>query len=246
MKKASKNSTQSKLISYPNIIGLGKEWSDIVDTLSKISGYYRELNRVLSFGKDVEIRREAVKDLSDKPKMVLDLGAGDGSFTEVACNEYPGIELIIMLDVLSEMLSKARKTPNVEKVQGVFEYLPFRGSLFDHVLAAFSLRDARDLEKALAEVSNVLRKSGRLIVVDLGKPDNLLKRCLISFYWVVIAPLHAFLRLGTRGLESIKIMKTLKSYPVTSQLVKIYRRYFHQVMIVEKLMGSAIILKAQK
>lgn len=226
--------------------GLGKEWVEIIDTLSKISSYYKELNKIISLGKDVEIRREAVKSFLENPKMVLDLGAGDGSFSETVLNEYPSIDLVIMLDVLPEMLAKARKTPNIEKVQAVFEYLPFRDCLFDHSLAAFSLRDAIDLEKALTEVNYVLRRSGKLIVVDLGKPDNLLKRCLISFYWMVIAPLHAFLRLGAKGLTSRKILKTLKSYPATSQLLQIYQRYFHQVELIEKFLGSAIILKAQK
>lgn len=226
--------------------GLGKEWTDIINILSKISSYYKELNEVISFGKDIKIRKEAVKSFLEEPKIVLDIGAGDGSLTEIVYEEYPKIDLIIMLDISLEMLMKARKIPNTEKVRGMFEYLPFRDSSFDHVLAAFSLRDAMDLEKALTEIIHVLRKSGKLIVVDLGKPDNLLRRCLVSLYWTVIAPLHAFLRLGARGLASVKIMKTLKFYPVTGQLLQIYRRYFNRVMLVERYMGFVIILEAQK
>jgi demethylmenaquinone methyltransferase/2-methoxy-6-polyprenyl-1,4-benzoquinol methylase len=226
--------------------GLGKEWSDIVNSLLRISNYYRELNNAISFGTDIKVRREAVERSLKDPKTVLDLGAGDGSLTEIVLDKYPNIDLLIMLDVLPEMLLKAGKTPNIEKVQGVFEHLPFRDSVFDYALAAFSLRDAMDLEGALNEISNVLRKAGKLIVVDLGKPNNPLKRHLINFYWTVIAPLHAFLRLGFKGLSSMKIKKTLKFYPTTSQLLHIYSRYFHQAVLVEKFMGSVIILEASK
>jgi len=226
--------------------GLGKEWLDIVNTLLRISSYYRELNNAISFGRDIKVRREAVERSLKDPKIVLDLGAGDGSLTEIVLDRYPSIDLLIMLDALPEMLLKARKAPNIEKVQGVFEYLPFRDSVFDYALAAFSLRDAIDLERALNEVSNALRKASKLIVVDLGKPNNLLKRHLINLYWTIIAPLHAFLKLGFKGLSSIKIKKTLKFYPMTNQLLHIYSKYFHQAVIVEKFMGSVIILEASK
>jgi demethylmenaquinone methyltransferase/2-methoxy-6-polyprenyl-1,4-benzoquinol methylase len=226
--------------------GLGKQWFDIVNTLLKVSSYYRELNNAISFGRDIKVRREAVERFLKNPKTVLDLGAGDGSLTEIVLDKYPNIDLLIMLDVLPEMLLKAKKAPNIEKIQAVFEYLPFRDSVFDYALAAFSLRDAIDLERALNEISNVLGGAGKLIVVDLGKPSNLLKRHLINFYWTIIAPLHAFLRLGFKGLSSIKIKKTLKFYPTTNQLLHIYNRYFYQTVLVEKFMGSVIILEASK
>jgi len=41
--------------------GLGKEWSDIVNSLLRISNYYRELNNAISFGTDIKVRREAVE-----------------------------------------------------------------------------------------------------------------------------------------------------------------------------------------
>lgn len=226
--------------------GLGKEWSSIVNTLSKLSSYYREFNNVISFGTDTKIRRDAVKKFLKDPKIVLDLGAGDGDLTEIVVEEYPDTDLLIMLDVLPEMLVKARKIPNVEKVQGVFEYLPFRGSVFYHALAAFSLRDAMDLERALSEIKHVLRGSGKLVVIDLGKPDNCLKRCLISFYWSVIAPFYTFLRLGFKGLVCIKIKKTLKPYPTINRLLQIYKSYFHQVKLIERFMGAIIIIEASK
>jgi demethylmenaquinone methyltransferase/2-methoxy-6-polyprenyl-1,4-benzoquinol methylase len=226
--------------------GLGKQWFDIVNTLLKVSSYYRELNNAISFGRDIKVRREAVERFLKNPKTVLDLGAGDGSLTEIVLDEYPNIDHLIMLDALSEMLLKAKRAQNIEKIQAVFEYLPFRDSVFDYALAAFSLRDAIDLERALNEISNVLGGAGKLIVVDLGKPSNLLKRHLINFYWTIIAPLHAFLRLGFKGLSSIKIKKTLKFYPTTNQLLHIYNRYFHQTVLVEKFMGSVIILEASK
>ena len=226
--------------------GLGEEWSNIITTLSKLSSYYRELNNTISFGLDMKIRREAIEKSLKAPRIVLDLGSGDGCLTEIVVERFPHISLVVMLDVLPEMLRKARRIQNVERVQAVFEYLPFRRSVFDHVLAAFSLRDALNLEKALDEIDKVLADHGRLIVIDLGKPDNCLKRFLTSFYWTVIAPIYAFIRLGSKGLVSMKIRETLKSYPTTRRLLQVYDKYFRQVKLVEKFIGFIIVIEASK
>lgn len=194
----------------------------------------------------MKIRREAVEKSVKAPKIVMDLGSGDGCLTEVVVDRFPHIDLVVMLDVLPEMLRKASRIQNVERVQAVFEHLPFRHSVFDHVLAAFSLRDALNLEKALNEVNRVLADSGKLVVIDLGKPDNYLKRFLTNFYWTVIAPIYAFIRLGFKGLISIKIRKTLEFYPTTRRLLKVYEKYFRQVKLIEKFIGFIIVIEASK
>ena len=55
----------------------------------------------------------------------------------------------------------------------VFEYMPFREGIFDAVLCGYSLRDSIHLQQAIKEMHRVLKVRGRLIIIDLGKPDNL-------------------------------------------------------------------------
>ncbi|MCS7126419.1 MAG: class I SAM-dependent methyltransferase [Aigarchaeota archaeon] len=227
--------------------GLGQEWTKTIRALSKISDYYRELNSVISLGTDLKIRREAIEKFLKQPRIVLDLGSGDGVFTEVTIFSKPSIHLVVMLDVLLEMLKKAKKIDNVEKVQGTFEHLPFRDLGFDNIIAAFSLRDSINLEKALSEIKRIMKDHGGLVVVDLGKPDTYLKRFLIFFYWNVIAPLIAMIKLGSRGIfSSLEIARTLKPYPTNSHLAKIYKKYFSHTVLFEKFIGGVILLHASK
>lgn len=226
--------------------GLGKNWDRTVKVLSEISRVYRKFNRAISLGRDIEIRREAVKMSAKDPRVVIDLGSGDGTFTEIAVSAFPTLEMVVMLDVLPEMLKNSVKGDKTERVQGVFECLPFRDEVFDHALAAFSLRDAKDLERALEEVRRVLRADGKLILVDLGKPDSFPVRWAVYAYWAAIAPLLATLRVGLKGTASLEILRTLMAHPPNSELFEIYKRYFSSVSLRKGLMGGLIMLEASR
>lgn len=226
--------------------GLGRDWGKIVKALSKASEFYRALNAAISFGRDRGLRKEAVKGVLKEPKVVLDLGAGDGAMSEVVLSEYPGIELTVMLDFLPEMLERARMNGRAERIVGLFEQLPFRNECCDAVVAAFSLRDSIDLERALGEVWRVLRNRGMLLVLDLAKPDSPIKRTMIKLYWMIIAPLAAVIRLGRKGAVAFLIHLTYTLHPTTSKLVEIYRRFFGDVWVEERFMGGIMILRASK
>ncbi|MEN2974687.1 MAG: class I SAM-dependent methyltransferase [Candidatus Caldarchaeales archaeon] len=227
--------------------GLGKEWTKTIRALSKISSYYRELNSVVSLGNDIKIRREAIEKFLKQPRIVLDLGSGDGVSTEITIFTKPSIYLVVMLDVLLEMLKKAKRMDNVEKVQGTFEHLPFRDLGFDNIIAAFSLRDSMNLEEALSEIKRVMNDRGGLVVVDLGKPNPYLKRFLIYFYWTLIAPFIAMVKLGFRGIFGcLEIARTLKHHPTNSNLAEIYKKYFLHLVLFEKFIGGVILLHASK
>ena len=44
------------------------------------------------------------------------------------------------------------------------------------------LRDAINLRIAISEIHRVLKKDGRFVIVDLGKPDSAFIRAGVSFY----------------------------------------------------------------
>src|SRR3972149_4371210 len=49
----------------------------------------------------------------------------------------------------------------------------------DAVLCGYSLRDSFSLVEAISEVHRVLKNGGRFIIVDIGKPDNVLLRSFV-------------------------------------------------------------------
>ena len=59
--------------------------------------------------------------------------------------------------------------------------MPFRSGGFDAIMCGYSLRDAIGLRIAISEAHRVLRKGGRFVIVDLGKPDSRFVRVVWDF-----------------------------------------------------------------
>ena len=79
--------------------------------------------------------------------------------------------------------------------------MPFQHNAFDVVMCGYSLRDAIELKQAIAEMHRVLKQGGRLIIVDLGKPDNAVLRAFVSFYLKYLLGIVAFMVAGKAGLN---------------------------------------------
>ncbi|MCS7109950.1 MAG: class I SAM-dependent methyltransferase [Candidatus Caldarchaeum sp.] len=228
--------------------GLGKEWGKVVAALQNLVHVYDRLNQTISFNSDMKLRAECIDGKIESGYRVLDAGCGNGIFSRILLEKQPAVGEVVLLDALAPMLRQAvAKIPvgRTHAVLAVFEYMPFREKAFDSVLMGFSLRDAINMDAAMSEVKRVTKESGRLLVVDLGKPANIFKTFLISFYWFVLAPFFAFLRLGKVGLNASAIFTTYKRLPTNGELKKLANRFFHAVEVQEKMMGAAMIMNAQ-
>ncbi len=226
-------------------LGLGEIWPEVIKSLRKLAPVYDRLNRIISLNTDISLRVEGVSGRVGEGELVLDAGAGNGIFTEILLMEQPNVRDVVMLDTLPEMLSKAVEKVNMKvahPVVGVFEKIPFRANVFDCVLMGFSLRDAMNMHVALSEIRRVTQPNGKLIVVDLGKPDSFLKRIVIAVYWCLVAPLLAFIRLGFVGLNVFSIYKTYRRLPSNREMRNLLKNFFKEVEVREKVMGGVVIV----
>ena len=73
-------------------------------------------------------------------------------------------------------ITKIPLAPEFDRVQCVFEFLPFRPGIFGSAVAGFSLRDSQDLETALTQIRRAVRPGGRFAFCDLGKPRDRARR----------------------------------------------------------------------
>ncbi len=225
--------------------GLGEYWPKVLNALRKVAPVYDKLNRVISFNSDMALRAEAVEGRIAEDELILDAGAGNGVFSEILLKQQPHVHDVVMLDMLVDMLSSAVEKVPREKthaVIAVFEKMPFREKVFDDVLMGFSLRDARDMMATLSEVRRVIKPEGKMVVVDLGKPDNRLRTLAIGLYWRFVAPIMAFVRLGLVGLTVYSIYKTYERLPTNNEMRRLLRRFFKHVELHERVMGGALIV----
>jgi len=165
-------------------VGLGSYWGEVLDVLREIIPVYDKVNSYISLGKDSEHRNRAIKGKIQNGDKILDAGSGFGNMSKTALDVANGEVEIMLYDPLLAMIKNTdrlfKKKP--EATCGVFEHVPFKDQQFDVVLSGYSLRDAISLNTAISEIHRVLKKGGKWIIVDLGKPDELIDRFGVSFY----------------------------------------------------------------
>ena len=230
-------------------MGLGSSyWNEVIEVLREIIPVYDKVNSIISLGKDVKHRNQGISGRVFPGNKILDAGSGFGNMSKTALKLTNGDLSITLYDPLVPMLKNTgtyfEKTPNM--TNGVFEHIPFKEEEFDAVLCGYSLRDAINLRIAISEIHRVLRKDGRMVIVDLGKPDESFFRMGVSFYLRCILPILAFSAAGKLGLKFGTLYGTYKRWPQNKKLEELLLEKFSRVEFEKDLMGGAIIVAAYK
>ena len=229
-------------------MGLGSYWGEVIDTLKEIIPVYDKVNSYISLGRDVEHRNRAIKGRINRGDSILDAGSGFGNMSKIAAKIVDNDLSIILYDPLFPMLKNTGRLfdEKLDCACGVFEHVPFQNEEFDMVLSGYSLRDAISLRTAIAEMHRVLKKNGRWVIVDLGKPDELIIRFGVTFYLRMILPIIAFIAGGKLGLKFATLYGTYKLWPQNKKLENLLLEKFSRVEFKKELMGGAIIVAAYK
>jgi demethylmenaquinone methyltransferase/2-methoxy-6-polyprenyl-1,4-benzoquinol methylase len=230
--------------------GLGSRyWTEVMEVLRAVIPVYDKVNKVISLGKDDKYRLKGIRGLVRSGNMILDAGSGYGNMSRLALAETRGDAKIVMYDPLLEMLANIKNPllgSHTALYSGVFEYMPFREGIFDAVLCGYSLRDSIHLQQAIAEIHRVLKIGGRLVVIDLGKPDNYILRGMVSVYLKYFLGIFAYLAAGSSGLKFKTLYGTYVRWPKNSELEHMLKEKFSQVQFDKGMMGGAVIIAAYK
>jgi demethylmenaquinone methyltransferase/2-methoxy-6-polyprenyl-1,4-benzoquinol methylase len=138
----------------------------------RIAPVYDAMNRVMTAGLDRRWRRLAAEAVVRPGDRVLDACCGTG---DVAMAAVDAGARVTGLDFSERMLERARrKSPEVDWVQGDALALPFADGSFDAATVGFGVRNLDDLERGLAELRRVLRRGGRLAILEITRPRGVL------------------------------------------------------------------------
>ncbi len=215
----------------------------------RIAPYYDFLNRVLSLGIDTRWRRKLVRKISaPKPGQVLDVATGTGDVALEIHRQLPD-SLITGADISEEMLEIGRKkvakkglTEQICLQAGDSENLPFPDNTFDAITVAFGVRNFEDLDLGLKEMNRVLKKGGKLAVLEFSKPVSFPFKQMYNAYFRYVLPLigrltskdpraYSYLYESVQafpdGEDFIRILKnngykTLENIPLTFGICTIY------------------------
>lgn len=228
--------------------GLGSYWGEVINVLGQIIPVYDKVNSIISLGKDTQHRDRGITGRIGAGDSVLDAGSGFGNMSRAALRIAGGDITVTLYDPLIPMLkgTGGRFDSEPDMANGVFEHMPFRDGGFDAAMCGYSLRDAIRLREAISELHRVLKDGGRLVIVDLGKPDGTITRAGVSFYLRCILPVLALAAGGRLGLKFGTLYGTFKRWPRNKDLEGLLLEKFSRVEFEKGLMGGAIMVAAYK
>lgn len=238
-----------------NVRGLSKEtWQEVIKAIEESIPLYDQVNDVVSFGKAQIARSHAIQSLGLRDgAIVLDGGIGPGTTSKLLLSAVKP-SMIIGLDESVKQLEAAKvnlaplNSGQVHVVRSSFEYLPFKAGTFDGIITCYALRDSLDLSRSLAEYSRVCSPCGSFADVDIGKPDNPLKRWGSIVYVKYIMPMRAKMTIRNRmkGNPWRMIAPTFATLPRNSVMLDMVKEQFVKTESKEFLSGGVIVITGRK
>jgi demethylmenaquinone methyltransferase/2-methoxy-6-polyprenyl-1,4-benzoquinol methylase len=147
-----------------------------------IAKRYDLANHLLSCGIDFYWRKRAADIVASWcPDKIVDLATGTGDLALALQRKLPDAE-VVGIDFLPEMLTLAQRKGVVKTILADAMKLPFPDASFDCVTIAFGLRNMENWERALTEMSRVLKRNGHLLVLEFALPTGSILRTIYRFY----------------------------------------------------------------
>jgi demethylmenaquinone methyltransferase/2-methoxy-6-polyprenyl-1,4-benzoquinol methylase len=170
--------------------------TDVEKIFSLIAKRYDMLNSILTLNIDKLWRRKAIKICDIKESQtVLDLCCGTGQMINYECKAVGKNTTVIGVDFSQEMLNVGTKRLNqslkdykFKLIKGSILELPFEENTFDCITIAFGLRNIQDKNKALSEMYRVLKPGGKVVCLELSKPNIPILKNIYDLYFNHVLP----------------------------------------------------------
>jgi len=195
-----------------------------------IAPYYDFLNRFLTLGIDTIWRKKAINELKSlDPKKILDVATGTGDVAIEITKQLNPTE-IIGLDISKEMLEIGKKKISKKKLSDIIqmelgdsENLRFENNTFDAITVSFGVRNFENLEKGISEMNRVLKKDGKLIVLEFSKPTIFPFKQLFNFYFKYILPLIG--RFTSKDKHAYSYLyESVQAFPEGNEFIKVLEK----------------------
>lgn len=170
--------------------------AQVADMFNDIAVKYDFLNHFLSLGIDKIWRRKAIAAIKTvHPKNILDVATGTGDLAIAAATTLKP-QKITGIDIATEMLKIGREKIEKQKLSGIIhletgdsEALRFENNYFDAITCAYGVRNFEHVEAGLKEMYRVMKKGGKLAILEFSQPTAFPVKQLYRFYFKHILPM---------------------------------------------------------
>lgn len=169
----------------------GERDAYIARMFNETASDYDRIERVLAFGSGRWYRREALRRAGlGEGMQVLDVGIGTGLVAREALALAGARGVVVGVDPSPGMMAEI-SVPGIELRTGRAEALPVADACADFLSMGYALRHINDLGAAFAEFHRALRPGGRLLVLEITRPEGRIGLLALKTYMRLGVPLIA-------------------------------------------------------
>ncbi|MBT4325116.1 MAG: ubiquinone/menaquinone biosynthesis methyltransferase [Cryomorphaceae bacterium] len=201
------------------------EESYIKNIFESISKDYDLMNDLITFKYHSKWKKEiAMIGKEDNPKVILDIATGTGdiaiNLSKLKDSQIIGVDISEkMLDVAGDKIRKMNIT-NITLELSKAEKLKYKNNFFDLISIGYGVRNFEDLINGLKESYRVLKKNGKLIILETSVPNNFLIKYLYLLFTSIYIPLISFI--FTKNMKAYNyLLDSTKEFPHEKEFKKI-------------------------
>ena len=201
------------------------EESYIKNIFESISKDYDLMNDLITFKYHSKWKKEIVMIAKeDNPKVILDIATGTGdiaiNLSKLKDSQIIGVDISEkMLDVAGDKIRKMNIT-NITFELSKAEKLKYKNNFFDLISIGYGVRNFEDLINGLKESYRVLKKNGKLIILETSVPNNFLIKYLYLLFTSIYVPLISFI--FTKNIKAYNyLLDSTKEFPHEKEFKKI-------------------------
>ena len=217
---------------------------------NEISKFYDIMNFIMTLGVDKLWRKKIVKKLDNiKNGKILDIATGTGELAieikKKCSNKIYGIDISEkMIEIAYKKIRKLGFN-NIKLYVGDSQKMPFQNNFFDAVTISFGVRNFENLNKCLLEIKRVLKKNGKLIILETSVPKSKFLKFIYKIYFKLIISISFLISKKTYAYKYL--YNSASFFPFGEAFKKILINNGFKVISNEKqLFGVAMIYSALK
>ncbi|MHB8646029.1 MAG: bifunctional demethylmenaquinone methyltransferase/2-methoxy-6-polyprenyl-1,4-benzoquinol methylase UbiE [Thermomicrobiales bacterium] len=196
-----------------------------------IAPRYDLMNRVMTFGMDRGWRNAVVARAAPLTGgRALDVATGTGDIAIALARRVGPRGMVLATDFSEAMMRPGPGKAMKAGVGSIVRFmaadaldLPFPDNTFDCVTTGFAMRNVTDIERAFREMWRVTKPGGRVVCLEVAKPDFPPARFLHQMYFNHVVPLLG--RIITGNGEAYRYLpESARNFPPPPALAAIMER----------------------
>ncbi|WKZ32675.1 MAG: bifunctional demethylmenaquinone methyltransferase/2-methoxy-6-polyprenyl-1,4-benzoquinol methylase UbiE [Thermodesulfobacteriota bacterium] len=197
------------------------------EVFDSVAQRYDLMNDLMSFGIHRLWKRFVASEAGLRPgQSALDVAGGTADIALLMADRVGSEGSVVVFDINGEMLKVGRDKcvdrgylSNIRFAQGNAEEIPFEDNTFHCATVGFGIRNVTHLDRALSEMTRVVKPGGKVICLEFSRPESALLRKAYDLYSFSFIPSVGEMITGNRSAYEY-LPESIRKFPPQEELKK--------------------------